>query len=81
MVIVRVTRQQLDYLSSAIHADRRRMIKELTFSNIYLQEQNLLFVASDDVEFVQMKEDELPISIARAVSEVYEQTKRYGVFK
>lgn len=66
MKIIRVTRQQLHEIDNRLRPESRRVIKELTISNLYLQMENVLLVAEDDVEFFNFPKDE-NISIAQVV--------------
>ena len=68
--IVRVTRQQFDELWMKLIPAHRRVIQELTLSNLYVQGQNLLFVVDDDTELLNFPETE-PLTISAAMNFVY----------
>ncbi len=67
MKIVRVTRRQLHEVDSHLRPESRRIIRELTISNLYLQMENVLLVAEDDVELCTFPKG-APISIASIVT-------------
>jgi hypothetical protein len=56
--IVRVTRKQIHEVYNKLLAQNRRMIPELMVTNLYIQMENVLLVASDDVEFRNFPPDQ-----------------------
>ena len=74
MKIIRVTRRQLRELEGHLRPENRRIIRELTISNIYLQNEGVLCVADDDVQFANFPPDKL-ISVAALVIEAWTQTE------
>ena len=75
MKIVRVTRRQLRELDSKLRSESRRIIRELTISNLYLQMENILLVADDDVEFCNFPSDQ-EISISNIVMKSFQQDEK-----
>ena len=72
MRIISVTRRQLHEIYSKLNPllspeqGGRRMITELLIGNMYLQMDNILLVAADDVEFLKFPADK-EITIASIV--------------
>ena len=59
MKIVRVTRHQIHEIYNKLIPQSRRIISELMVSNLYIQMENVLLVAEDDVQFLNFPKDEV----------------------
>ena len=70
--IVKVSRRHFDEVYNRVPPQNRRVIEEITVTNLYLQALNVLLVAEDDVDLFEYP-SHLDITIAGIMKNCYEQ--------